>query len=131
MFEQLIGPITGLLEKVIPDLDERNRLAYEISTLAQRQSHEISKAQLDVNKAEADHASVFVSGWRPATGWVCVLGFAFNFIIGPFLNFYLVLSGSTVVMPTLDTSEMLPVLLGMLGLGGLRTMEKTKKVARD
>jgi hypothetical protein len=130
MLELLVSPI-ALLDKVIPDADERNRLANEIATMAERQAHEIAKAQIAVNKSEAKSSSLFVAGWRPAVGWVCVAGMAFNFLAVPLGNFALVLAGETTALPQLDISEMMPVLLGMLGLGGLRTMEKTKRVARE
>ena len=68
MVKLLVGPIFKLLDKVIPDADERSRLAHEIATLAERQAHEIAKAQINVNQNEAKHKSVFVSGWRPACG---------------------------------------------------------------
>tara|TARA_R110000772_G_scaffold7665_3_gene25866 strand:- start:3717 stop:4115 length:399 start_codon:yes stop_codon:yes gene_type:complete len=131
MLELLVSPIAALLDKVIPDADERNRLANEIATMAERQAHEIAKAQIAVNKSEAKSSSLFVAGWRPAVGWVCVAGMAFNFLAVPLGNFALVLAGETTALPQLDISEMMPVLLGMLGLGGLRTMEKTKRVARE
>ena len=130
MLDLLVGPIAKLLDKVIPDADERSRLAHEIATLAERQAHEIAKAQIAVNKEEAGHASMFVSGWRHAVGWVCCFGLASNFLVVPFANFGLSVSGSPLLIPSLDLSEMMPVLLGMLGLGGLRTYEKTQKVAR-
>ena len=130
MLDRLVGPISSLLDKIIPDADERNRLAHEIATLAERQSHEIAKAQIEVNQREADHQSLFVSGWRPAVGWVCCIGLACNYLFIPMANFVLVLSDSSVTVPALDLSEMMPVLLGMLGLGSLRTWEKTKGVAR-
>lgn len=130
MIEQLIGPVTGLIDKFIPDADERNRLAHEIATLAERQAHEIAKAQIAVNKEEASHTSMFVSGWRPAVGWVCCAGLASNYLLVPFANFGLGVAGSVYVVPLLDLSEMMPVLLGMLGLGAMRTVEKTKDVAR-
>ncbi len=130
MLDKLIGPVTGLLDKFIADADERNRLAHEIATLAERQAHEIAKAQIEVNKEEASHASMFVSGWRPAVGWVCCFGLACNFLVVPVANFGLSVSGSSLLVPALDLGEMMPVLLGMLGLGGLRTYEKTKNVAR-
>ena len=130
MLDRLVGPISSLLDKIIPDADERNRLAHEIATLAERQSHEIAKAQIEVNEREADHQSLFVSGWRPAVGWVCCIGLACNYLFIPMANFVLVLSDSSVTVPALDLSEMMPVLLGMLGLGSLRTWEKTKGVAR-
>jgi len=130
MLDKLIGPISTLLDKVIPDADERSRLAHEIATLAERQSHEIAKAQIEVNKAEASNHSMFVSGWRPAVGWVCCAGLATNYLLVPVCNFVLTLTESPITVPPLDLSEMMPVLLGMLGLGGLRTYEKTKDVAR-
>ena len=132
MVKLLVGPIFKLLDKVIPDADERSRLAHEIATLAERQAHEIAKAQINVNQNEAKHKSVFVSGWRPACGWVCVLGFSVNFLIIPIVNIYLTaLTQNPLMIPSLDVSEMMPVLLGMLGLGGMRTVEKAKKVARQ
>ena len=130
MIELLVGPISNLLDKVIPYADERSRLAHEIATLTERQAHEIAKAQIAVNKEEASHTSMFVSGWRPAVGWVCCAGLASNYLLVPFANFGLSVAGSGYVVPTLDLSEMMPVLLGMLGLGAMRTVEKTKDVAR-
>ncbi len=130
MLELLVSPIAKLLDKVIPDADERSRLAHEIATLAERQAHEIAKAQINVNQNEAKHKSVFVSGWRPACGWICVLGFSVNFLIIPTVNIYLTAwTQIPLLIPSLDVSEMMPVLLGMLGLGGMRTVEKTKNVA--
>ena len=130
MVKLLVGPIFKLLDKVIPDADERSRLAHEIATLAERQTHEIAKAQIAVNKEEAASHSMFVSGWRPAVGWVCTLGLATNYLFVPVCNFLLTVTESPITVPPLDLSEMMPVLLGMLGLGGLRTYEKTKAVAR-
>jgi hypothetical protein len=131
VLEMLINPIAGLLDKFIPDADEKARLAHEIATLAERQAHEIAKAQIAVNNTEASHKSLFVAGWRPATGWICASGLGFNYIVVPLGNFYLAVSGNSIVIPSLDLSEMLPVLMGMLGLGAYRTYEKTKKVARE
>jgi hypothetical protein len=131
MLDLLIGPVTSLLDKFIPDTTERNRLAHEISTMAERHAQELAKAQIEVNKEEAKSTSIFVSGWRPAVGWVCVSGMAFNFICVPLGNFCFSVSGMAVVLPALDLSEMLPVLMGMLGLGAMRSFEKAKGVARD
>ena len=130
MLDKLIGPISTLLDKVIPDADERSRLAHEIATLAERQSHEIAKAQIEVNREEATSHSIFVAGWRPMVGWVCCAGLATNYLLVPICNFILTITESPITVPPLDLSEMMPVLLGMLGLGGLRTWEKTKNVAR-
>lgn len=131
MLELLIAPISSLLNKFIPDKDEANRLAHEIATMAQRHAHEIAQAQNEVNKTEAAHKSLFVAGWRPAIGWICGLGMFSNYILIPVANFSLVLYGSEITVPSLDISDMMPVLLGMLGLGTLRTYEKTKGVSRE
>jgi len=130
MIDKLIGPISTLLDKIIPDADERSRLAHEIATLAERQAHEIAKAQIAVNREEAASHSIFVAGWRPMVGWVCCAGLATNYLLVPICNFILTITESPITVPPLDLSEMMPVLLGMLGLGGLRTYEKTKDVAR-
>ena len=130
VFSDLVGPVTGLLDKFVEDKDQKNALAHEISTMAERHSQEQMLAQLEVNKAEAASSSIFVSGWRPATGWVCVLGMAGNFIVTPFANFVLALLEVQVFIPLVPLDTMLPVLLGLLGLGGLRTLEKAKKVHR-
>lgn len=121
----IVGPITKLLDKVIPDKDERDRLAHEIATMAGNQAHELAKAQVDLNKQEAAHKSLFVAGWRPFVGWTCGSAMAFNYIGVPLLGVF------GIIVPVLDITTMFPVLLGMLGLGGLRTAEKVKGVARE
>ena len=130
MIGSLIGPVSALLDKAIPDKDLKEKLAHEIATMAERQAHETVQAQLEINKTEAEHPSLFVSGWRPAVGWVCVLGMAGNFITIPFTNMVLELAGYDVVLPMVDMETLLPVLLGMLGLGAMRTVEKVKNVER-
>lgn len=120
----LVGPIAELLGKVIPNKDEANKLAFQIATLAENQAHEQIMAQIEVNKAEAENANWFVSGWRPGAGWVCVAAMANNFLIMPYAH------AAGIDVPTLELGEMMPVLLGMLGLGGMRSYEKRSGVAR-
>ena len=131
MIDALIGPVMGLLDKIIPDPTEKARLAHEIATLAERQAHEIAKSQIEVNRTEAASSSMFVAGWRPAVGWICAFGLGFNFICVPIGNFVLAVNGSDIAIPALDVSEMMPVLMGMLGLGAYRTFEKTRGVSRE
>ena len=131
MLELLIGPIASLLDKIIPDAVERDRLAHEIATMAERHAQELAKAQIEVNKKEAKSSSMFVAGWRPAVGWICATGMGFNFIIVPLGGFVCAVAGVDISFPTLDLSEMMPVLMGMLGLGAMRSFEKSKGVARD
>ena len=131
MLQALIGPVAGLLDKFIEDKDTKNALAHEISTMAERHAQELAKGQLEVNKVEAASQSMFVAGWRPAVGWFCVLGMASNFIIIPMANFGLALAESGVTIPLIDTSTMMPVLMGMLGLGAMRSVEKVRGVSRE
>jgi hypothetical protein len=131
MIDQLIGPITGLLDKFIEDKDQKARLAHDVATMAQKHAQELAKAQLEVNRVEAAHKSMFVAGWRPSVGWVCCLGLACNYLFIPMANFVLVISDSSVTVPALDLSGMMPVLMGMLGLGAMRSYEKVNNVARE
>ena len=81
MIEKLIGPVTGLLDKFIEDKDQKNALAHEIATMSQKYAQEIAQGQMAINQVEAAHKSLFVSGWRPATGWCCVFALAGNFMV--------------------------------------------------
>jgi hypothetical protein len=125
----LISPVTSLISEFIEDKDKAAEIAFRVSTMAATQAHEQTLAQLNVNKSEAESGSLFVGGWRPAVGWVCVAAMALNFVIspvfGPMIEAY-----TTVNMAPLDLSEMMPILLGMLGLGAMRTVEKRQGVAR-
>ena len=115
MIQAIIGPVAALLDKFIPDADTKNKLAHEIATLAERQVHEIALAQIEVNKEEAKGAW-FQRNWRPACAWVCVAGFGVNFLISPLLAPF------GIIVPQADTATMMPVLMGMLGLGGIKAL---------
>jgi|TARA_R110000787_G_scaffold98297_2_gene202274 hypothetical protein len=134
----MIGLIGAILPSVmevagrfLPE-DKEKRAAAEREIEAQLTLHlaKIDLAQLDINKTEAAHRSVFVSGWRPFIGWSCGAAMALNFIVFPLASFVLAQTGHLVELPTLDMSEMMPVLMGLLGLGGLRTVEKIKQVSK-
>ena len=123
MIEKFIQPVSNLLDKFIEDKDQRARLAHEISTMAERHAQEIALAQIDVNKEEAK-GNWFQSSWRPACAWVCIAGFSVNFLISPLAAPF------GIIVPQADTSTMMPVLLGMLGLAGARTAERFKGVGK-
>jgi hypothetical protein len=123
----LVGPVTGLLDKFIEDKDQKNALAHEIATMSERHHQELMKSQIEVNKVEAANSNLFVSGWRPFIGWTCGLGMFGNFITIPFANFVLALLEIAIVIPLVPLETMMPVLMGMLGLGAMRSYEKTRK----
>ena len=124
MLEQLIGPIAGLLGKFVEDKDQKNALAHEIATLAQKEAHKNAAFQLEVNKTEAAHKSLFVAGWRPFIGWCCGLGLLYSVLLAPLLDIWF-------EMPAIDSSILMPTMTGMLGLGALRSYEKVKGVSRE
>ena len=125
MLNNLIGPVTGLLDKFIEDKDQRAVLAHEIATMSEKHAQELAKGQLEVNKAEAASGSIFKGGWRPFIGWVCGAAFAYHFILQPIIVFGVAVAGVTIPdLPEFDMATLMPVLMGMLGLGGLRTVEK-------
>ena len=123
MLQALIGPVASLLDKFIPDADTKQKLAHEISTMAENHAQEIALAQIAVNREEAK-GNWFQSSCRPACAWVCVLGFAINFLVSPLAAPF------GIIVPQADTATMLPVLMGMLGLAGARSYDKIKKTAK-
>ena len=131
MIQALIGPVTGLLDKFIEDKDQKNKLAHELATMADNHAQELAKGQLAINKTEAAHRSLFVAGWRPFIGWTCGVALMAHFVLFPATDFVVAYMGYDVPpMPAFDMESLMTVLLGMLGLGGLRTFEKHKGLSR-
>ena len=131
MLQALIGPVTGLLDKFIEDKDQKAKLAHEIATMAEKHAHESAMAQVEVNKAEAGHRSIFVAGWRPFIGWTCGVALAYHFVVAPLIIFGAGWAGTPIPdLPTFDMDSLMTVLLGMFGLGGMRTFEKAKGLAK-
>jgi hypothetical protein len=119
----LIGPATDLAGKFIQDKDAAAKMAHELATLADKQAQQAMLSQIEVNKAEAA-GNWFAASWRPLCGYVCVLGLAVNFLISP------IAAGFGFMVPQADMGVMMPVLTGMLGLAGMRSYEKVKRVAK-
>ena len=125
----LVAPVTGLISEFVTDKDKAAEISFKIATLAANQANEQALAQLELNKTEAATGSLFIGGWRPAVGWTCVFAMAVNFVVTPLFG-PVIAQYSGIVMVPLDISELMPILLGMLGLGGMRSFEKAKGVAR-
>ena len=123
IISSLIGPATEIVGKFVQDKDKAAQLAHDISTMADRHAQEAMLAQIAVNTAEAK-GNWFQASWRPLCGYVCVLGLMVNFLISP------ICAGFGFNIPQADMSVMMPVLTGMLGLAGMRSFEKVKKVSK-
>jgi len=131
LISSLIGPVTGILDKVIEDKDQKAKLAHEIATMGEKHAQEAMLAQLEINKAEAASGSLFKGGWRPFVGWICGFALLYHFILSPLIIFIVTLSGATIPpLPEFDMGSLMTVLLGMLGIGGLRTFEKQKGLTK-
>lgn len=115
------GIIKPILDKWIPDAKDRLEAEQALFNASQA----VTMAQIEVNKIEAGSQSIFVAGWRPAIGWVCGGAYAYHFVLQPFMVFILQAFGNSVLLPHLDIGELSMVLFGMLGLGAMRSFEKT------
>jgi|TARA_R110002074_G_scaffold6016_1_gene28430 hypothetical protein len=115
---KIIDKVAGHVDKFTLDKEEKAQLIQEIN-----------KAQIEVNKIESGSSSLFKSGWRPFVGWTCGVALCYHFVLQPFLTFVLFSIGKPMELPVFDMSTLTTVLFGMLGLGGMRSFEKTKKSA--
>lgn len=135
LIEILVGPITSLLDKWIPDKSAREKMAHDIATLVETQAHAQIMAQMEVNKVQAQHGSKFVAGARPGAMWVCVAAMAWHYVLQPLLLWCVWLfpeyADKIATAPKLDVGDLMWLLAGMLGLGGMRSFEKRHGVARS
>lgn len=122
----VLPAVIAIINKIIPDPEKARETQAEIEKLL----IEASTMQQQINMKEAEHASMFVAGWRPFVGWVCGVGCAYSFLFQPLASWASTSFGG-VAFPAVDTATMMGLLTGLLGLGGMRTFEKVKEVARD
>lgn len=131
MIQALIGPATELIGKFVEDKDKKNELAHEIATMAERHAQELAKGQLAINAEEAKSRNIFIAGWRPFVGWTCGLALFVHFLAIPMADVLTAYFGyAPPSYPAFDMDTLMTVLLGMLGLGGLRTYEKQKGITK-
>jgi len=124
-------PVVGdVLDRFFPNKEEKEKAQREIEAKLTEHLARIDLAQLEVNKQEAAHRSLFVAGWRPFIGWSCGLALFYTYLAQPVVTFILVQQGQYIDLPPVDLGAMMPVLLGMLGLGGLRSWEKYKRITK-
>jgi hypothetical protein len=136
IFKFLSGDAMDSLVGLFKDYQDKKlskeELKFRLETFEATNTQELKLAQVELNAKEAQHHSMFVAGWRPFLGWICGLGFAMNFLVAPVGTFIAATAGyPEVTFPQADVSTMMPILLGMLGLGGFRTFEKVKDKERN
>ena len=121
MIASLLPVASKLLDKFIPDADEKAKMAHKIATMAEEHAQQLAMEQIKVNIEEAK-GNWFQSSWRPLIGWICGLSLMINYMVSP------ILAGFNIIIPQADMSVMMPLLFGMLGIAGMRSYDKTKKV---
>ena len=136
IWDVVAGPLISIIEKYVPDPQQKAAAQAQLLQLQQAEEFKqidaqvaIAKGQTDTNAEEAKSSSLFISGWRPWIGWVCGLGLFSQFIVGPFATWTAALLGHSLQFPALDMGTLMTLLVGMLGLGGMRTVEKINGVA--
>ena len=132
IFKELISPITDLVGEIVVDKDKRNEINLQIAEIADRADeryHQELMGQIEVNKVEAQHASVFVAGWRPFIGWTSGVGIAYTFVAAPFIEFVARAAGYTQEMPVPDATQLMALVTAMLGVGAMRSYDKVHGTA--
>ena len=128
---QAILPLIGtVLDRVIPDKNGAEKAKQEIERTLVENANQLNLAQLAVNKAEAEHRSVFVAGWRPMIGWSCAIGIFWLFVGHPIVVYLDAMDGVVSPIPTIDHDILLELTFAMLGMAGLRTFEKLKGITK-
>jgi len=130
----VISAVVPLIDKLIPDPEAAAKAKLQAMELAQKgelaeldANLQLALGQLGVNREEASDPSLFKSGWRPAVGWLCVAGFAYMSVVRPLLPWVATVAGfNAPPLPAVDTTEIMAILFGMLGLGGMRSFERVK-----
>ena len=131
LIPQLLPVIGNVINRFLPeDKEAAAKAKRDIEAELTKSLAQIDLAQLGINKQEASHRSTFVAGWRPFIGWTCGVALAYSYVLQPILVFILAQAGYLTDLPRMDLEKMMPVLMGMLGLGGLRSFEKFKGVAK-
>jgi hypothetical protein len=126
----LLPALGTLIDRLIPDRAAAERAKAEMEQQLVTAANQAALAQVEVNKIEAAHSSVFVAGWRPSIGWVCAAGLAWAFVLAPIASWALVVLGIKAELPAIQFDHLFELVLAMLGIGGLRTFEKLRGVAR-
>ena len=121
-----VKAVAGVIDELHTSKEEKEQLKLRFAEVEAK----LKEKQLDINKVEAGHRSIFVSGWRPFLGWVSGLSIGYVYLFQPLLDMILQMFGVEVDWVVLDLGQLMPLILGMLGLGGLRSFEKAKGLTK-
>ncbi len=128
----LISPVTDIIGEVVVDKDKKREIELKLQEIVDRADqryHEELMGQIEVNKVEAQHASIFVAGWRPFIGWTSGAGLAYSVVLAPFIEFIARVFGYTQEMPVPNDAVLMTLVTSMLGIGAMRSYDKDKGTA--
>ena len=129
ILKEVLSPVTDIISEVVVDKDKKNEINLEIEKIIDQMDqryHDELMGQIEVNKTEAQHASVFVAGWRPFIGWTSGVGIGYTFVLSPFIEFIARANGYVGEMPMPDTAQLMTLVMAMLGVGAMRSYDKNK-----
>ena len=119
-----------VIDRLVPDKNAKSKAMREMETALVYAHAKGMRGQLEINKVEAGHRSIFVAGWRPMCGWICAAALGFHFIVAPVVQWAGTIGGWHLPIPEFDMSSLMTILLGMLGIGGMRSFEKFKGITK-
>ena len=119
-----------VIDRLVPDKNAKSKAMREMEKALVDAHAKGMLGQLEINKVEAGHRSIFVAGWRPMCGWICAAALGFHFIVAPVVQWAGTIGGWHLPIPEFDMSSLMTILLGMLGIGGMRSFEKIKGITK-
>ncbi len=119
-----------VIDRLVPDKNAKSKAMREMEKALVDAHAKGMLGQLEINKVEAGHRSIFVAGWRPMCGWICAAALGFHFIVAPVVQWAGTIGGWHLPIPEFDMSSLMTILLGMLGIGGMRSFEKFKGITK-
>ena len=131
ILSSLLPVATSIIDRVVPDKNAAKKAKLDMQKELTTAFNKANLAQIETNKIQAAHPSIFVSGARPAIMWICAFGLGWQFVFQPVAVWGLALSGTGVALPIIETEGLMSLTLALLGLGGMRSFEKSKGVQRN
>jgi len=131
ILSSLLPVATKIIDRVVPDKNAAQKAKLSMEKELTTAFNKANLAQIETNKIQAAHPSIFVSGARPAIMWICAFGLGWQFVFQPVAIWGMAVAGLDLTLPVIETEGLMSLTLALLGLGGMRSFEKSKGVQRN
>ena len=131
ILSSLLPVATKIIDRVVPDKNAAQKAKISMEKELTTAFNKANLAQIETNKIQAAHPSIFVSGARPAIMWICAFGLGWQFVFQPVAIWGMAVAGLDLTLPVIETEGLMSLTLALLGLGGMRSFEKSKGVQRN